>query len=82
MNRDPPFDPERVDEAVLALLHLTAHDHGRAWKTMPWDATDRLHARGLIENPRSRARSFDLTPEGEAAARAAAERLFTRTGPG
>lgn len=76
---DPPFDPDRVDEAVLALLHLTAHGDGRAWKTMPWEATDRLHARGLIDDPRTGSRSVWLTLEGKAAARAAAERLFGRT---
>jgi hypothetical protein len=25
-----------IDDAVLALLHLTLHDHNRAWKGFDW----------------------------------------------
>ena len=35
------IDNEKIDEAVLALLHLTSFDdHGftRAWKGHDWDA--------------------------------------------
>ena len=27
-----PIDTDKIDEAVLALLHLTLHDGVRAWK--------------------------------------------------
>jgi hypothetical protein len=71
------YDTTKVDEVVLALLHLNAHsDHGitRAWKGFDWDAMDRLHAQGLISDPKSKAKSVLLTEEGERKA----EELFRR----
>lgn len=71
------YDADKVDEVVLALLHLNAFsDHGvaRAWKSFDWDALDRLHARGLISDPRSKARSVVLSEEGSGLA----EELFCR----
>ena len=70
---------EDVDEAVLALLHLNAfEDRGvvRAWKTFDWDAMDRLHERGLITDPKSKAKSVVLTEEGKRAAEEAFWRCF------
>jgi hypothetical protein len=59
------YDKEKVDEIVLALLYLTMHDQGtRAWKGMDWDAMDRLHEKGYIGNPKSKAKSVHLTEEG------------------
>lgn len=61
------YDTDKVDEAVLALLHLNAfglHGVTRAWKGFDWDALDRLHARGLISDPRSKARSVVFSDEG------------------
>ncbi len=67
------IDPDRIDDATLALLLLGLHDDaGSVWKSFDWDALDRLHAKGLISAPRSRAKSVVLTPDG----RAEAERLF------
>lgn len=68
-----------VEEAVLALLWLGAfEDHGqaRAWKTFDWDAMDRLHERGLISDPKSKAKSVVLTHEGRRAAEQAFRKLF------
>ena len=45
------IDTDRIDEAVLALLYLGRHDHGRAWKSFDWDAINRLHEKGFISNP-------------------------------
>ena len=74
------FDADRVDDAVLALLMLTVHDErdfgARAWKGHDWDALERLHRRGLIADPRSKAKSLVLTDEGAARAREIFERLF------
>lgn len=67
-------DDDRIDEAVLALLWLTLHDGNRAWKGHDWDAMDRLYRKGMIDNPRSRAKSVVLTEEGLAAS----ERLFAK----
>jgi hypothetical protein len=71
------FDPRKVDEAVLAVLYLTLHDNMHAWKTLDWDAMDRLHQQGLISNPASRAKSVAFTEEGLAQAEKLARRLFT-----
>lgn len=70
------YDPHRVEDTVLALMHLTAHQDRfgwRAWKSFPWEATDGLHERGLIGDPRSKAKSVALTDEGAELA----EQLFT-----
>jgi hypothetical protein len=53
-----------IDDAVLALLHLTLHDRNRAWKSFDWDALNRLHARGLIGDPVNKAKSVVLTEDG------------------
>ena len=68
------YDPEKVDEAVLALLYLTLHDGARVWKSVDWDAMNRLHEKGYISNPVGKAKSVVLTEEGLEAS----ERLFTK----
>jgi hypothetical protein len=42
------IDNDKIDEALLALLHLTLHDRFRAWKGHDWDALDGLYRRGMI----------------------------------
>jgi hypothetical protein len=59
------IDTDRIDEAVLALLYLGRHDHGRAWKSFDWDAMNRLHEKGFISDPVSKAKSVIFTEEGE-----------------
>lgn len=71
-----PLDLDRIDEATLALLYLGLHDGMRAWKSFDWDVTDRLHEKGLIDDPRNKAKSLVFTQEGLNAAQAAFERLF------
>ena len=66
------IDTDKIDETVLALLCLTLHDGDRAWKGHDWDALDRLYRKGMIENPRSKAKSVVLTDKGLAES----ERLF------
>ncbi len=59
------YDRDKVDEVVLALFYLTTHDNGnRAWKGMDWDAMDRLHDKGFIGNPKTKAKSVILTERG------------------
>ncbi|MBL7212315.1 MAG: hypothetical protein ISS61_08055 [Desulfobacteraceae bacterium] len=36
----------------------------RAWKGMDWDVMNRLHEKGYIGNPKSKAKSVPLTEEG------------------
>ncbi len=58
------YDEDKVDEMVLALLFLTLHDGRRAWKGHDWDAMDRLHKKGMVENPVGKAKSLMLTENG------------------
>lgn len=59
------YDEDKVDEMVLALLFLTLHEHGRAWKGHDWNAMDRLHKKGLILDPVGKAKSVMLTEKGQ-----------------
>jgi Domain of unknown function (DUF6429) len=76
------YHPDKVDEMVLALLWLTAFDvdewGARAWKSHDWDALDRLHAKGYISDPKSKAKSVTLGAEGVKRARELFERHFAR----
>jgi len=72
---------DRIDDAVLALLHLTSFTEGkdelaftRAWKGHNWEALDRLHKKGLISDPKKKAKSVVLSQEG----RQLSEELFRR----
>ena len=74
------YDETKIDEAVLALLYLTAwEEHGlaRAWKSIDWDASNRLYERGLIDDPKNKNKTVIFTAEGLALARASAEKLFS-----
>jgi hypothetical protein len=55
---------DKIDDAVLALLHLTLHDNGRAWKGFDWESLGRLHQKGMIHNPVGQAKSVVFTEEG------------------
>ncbi|MDR8727890.1 DUF6429 family protein [Burkholderia pseudomultivorans] len=70
------IDTTAIDDAVLALLQLTLHDHNRAWKGFDWDVLNRLYARGLIGNPVNHAKSIVLTDEGLRESRRLFEQLF------
>jgi Domain of unknown function (DUF6429) len=79
------YDEAKIDEAVLAVLYLTAwEEHGltRAWKGIDWDASNRLHERGLIDDPKNKSKSIIFTEQGLALARASAERLFSAVSHG
>lgn len=73
-------DTDKIDDAILALLHLTLHDDRRAWKTFDWDALDRLHRKGMIGNPANKAKSVVLTDEGLRRGNALLRKLFARAG--
>jgi hypothetical protein len=59
------YNKDKVDEMVLALLFLTLHGEGRAWRGHDWNALGRLHEKGMIGNPAGRAKSVSLTTVGE-----------------
>jgi hypothetical protein len=71
------YDETRVDEMVLALLHLTTFKESsgyRTWKNHDWEVMERLHQKGFIGNPKSKVRSVDFTKEGQQRS----EELFNR----
>ena len=78
------YDVDRVDQAVLALLYLTSfrdeYDAVRAWKGHDWDALNRLHEKGYIGVPVSKARSVSLSEEGYTQARALFRQMFAKSG--
>ncbi len=74
---------DKIDDAVLALLHLTSFSDGRdefasvrAWKGHDWDALTRLHEKGFIGDPVSKAKSVVLTKSGQERARQLFEKLL------
>ncbi len=72
------IDPDKVDDAVLALLLLGEDDEMRVWKGYDWDALDRLHRKGYISNPATRAKSVVLSDEGLREAQRLFKKLFAR----
>jgi uncharacterized protein DUF6429 len=61
------LDKEKLSQAALAILGLTAHgDHQivRVWKGMDWDLLDLLFEKGWISDPKGKAKSVVLTAEG------------------
>jgi len=70
------LDHEKIDRAVLALLHLGIHEEFWAWKGFDWDAMDRLHKKGFISDPRGKAKSVIFTEKGLAESRKRLEELF------
>ena len=58
------YDKDKVDEMVLALLFLTIHEERRAWKGHDWEAMNRLHEKGMIDNPVGKTKSVMLTDTG------------------
>ncbi len=77
--RTRAIDWSKVEEMTLALMHLTSfEEHGgvRSWKGHNWEVLNRLHERGWISNPVSKAKSVVLTEEGARRANALFEKHF------
>jgi hypothetical protein len=73
------IDWDKVDEFTLALLHLTTFEEQgavRSWKGHDWDVLNRLHERGWIGNPVSKAKSVLLSEEGARRSRELFEKHF------
>ncbi len=61
------YDKDKVDDMTLALLNLVMYDEKigtRAWKGFDWGTMDRLHEKGFISDPKSKAKSVVVTEEG------------------
>jgi len=70
------LDYAEINDAVLGLLYLGLHDGARAWKGFDWDVMGRLHERGYISDPRSKAKSVVFTDEGLERSRRLLESVF------
>lgn len=56
------LNTDRIDEPVLALLHLGLHDGARA--CFDWNAMARLHEKGYISDQVGKAKTVTFTEEG------------------
>jgi uncharacterized protein DUF6429 len=81
MAKTHDIDTDKIDDAVLGLLWLTLHDGFRAWKGFDWDTMDRLHQKGLIDNPVNKTKSVALSEDGLRRAEDMFHALFTRPAP-
>jgi hypothetical protein len=75
------IDEKKVDDMVLALLFLTTFDDKpgwRAWKGHNWNALDRLHQKGFISDPATKAKSVWLTEEGAKRSQELFKKYFTK----
>jgi hypothetical protein len=72
------LDTDKIDDAVLALLYLTLHDHYRAWKGFDFEVMDRLHEKGMILDPVGKVKSVVLTEEGLLRSKQLFEAMFTK----
>ena len=74
------YNQQKVDDAALALLYLNLFsDHGttRAWRGMPWEVLNRLYEKGLIADPKNKAKSVSLSAEGEKKCELLFDELFS-----
>ena len=79
---DIEIDEEKIDEAVLALLYLTSfkdRPYRRAWKSHDWGSLDRLHQKGYISDPATKAKSVVFSEEGAKRSRDLFEKYFARS---
>lgn len=73
------IDYDKIDDCTLALLYLVTSENkygARAWKSFDWDTMDRLHKKGYISDPRSKALSIVLSEEGLSRAKELFEHFF------
>ena len=74
------YDEEKVDEVTLALMWVVLHDESsygaRVWKGFDWETLDRLHKKGIIGDPASKAKSVTMSTESVELARSLFEKHF------
>ena len=69
MEDELDYDTDKVDDATLALMALVVCERvegygGRAWKGFDWNTLDRLYEKGLLGNPKGKAKSVVMTEDG------------------
>ena len=62
------YDKDKVDEFTLALLYLVTWERqdglgARVWKGFDWNTMNRLHEKGLLSDPRGKAKSVVISEE-------------------
>ena len=73
------YDKEKVDQATLALMWLVIESDkygSRAWKGFDWGTLNRLHEKGLISDPKRKAKSVALSEEAVELSETLFKRLF------
>ena len=70
-------DTKKIDDAVLALLHLTLHDQSHASAGFAPEVLGRLRENGMIEDPAEDSDSIEFTPEGLQRSKALFATMFT-----
>ncbi|MCK5053421.1 MAG: hypothetical protein KAR65_04045 [Anaerolineales bacterium] len=63
------YDQDKVDEMTLALLYLVTTERqeglgARAWKGLDLDTMNRIHDKGWIDDPQTKATSLHVTEDG------------------
>jgi hypothetical protein len=75
------YDKEKVDEMILALLHLTSSTDQfgtRAWKAFDWQSMDRLYKKGCISDPHEKSPSLVFSKTGAELSRQLFEKHFSK----
>jgi len=77
------IDKDKVDELTLALLYLVTWERqeglgARVWKGFDWETMNRLHEKGLISDPKSKAKSVVVSEEGYQKAKKLFEKHFIK----
>lgn len=73
------YQTDKVDECTLALLYLVLHRDRfatRAWKGFDWETLSRLHEKGMICDPKGKAKSVVMTDEGATRCQELFEAMF------
>ena len=71
-----PYNRQRMENALLALISALEFEDGRFGKGYDFDLLNSLHEQGLISQPWGKAKSARLTPEGLGKAKALVEEMF------
>ena len=63
------YNKDKIDEYTLSLLYLVTWERkegygARVWKGFDWETMNRLHDKGLISDPKSKAKSVVIGEDG------------------
>jgi hypothetical protein len=75
------IDWDKVDEITLALMQLTTFEDksgSRTWKGHDWAEHERLHEKGWISNPATKAKSVVWSEQGRRLSEALFEKHFKK----